>query len=67
MLAPSVTWMSSIRTSTNPPASLIKMKELTIQNCIVRIFDGGIVKVYAESNEKADRIWDYLIKEYFIK
>ena len=67
MLAPSVTWMSSIRTSTNPPASLIKMKELTIQNCIVRIFDGGIVKVYADSKDKADRIWNYLIKEYFIK
>ena len=43
------------------------MKELTIQNCIVRIFDGGVVKVYADSKDKADRIWNYLIKEYFIK
>mgnify|MGYP000252403272 FL=1 len=43
------------------------MKELIINDTIVRIFDGGIVKIYAESNEKADRIWDYLIKEYFIK
>ena len=42
------------------------MKELLIHNSIVRIFDGGIVKVYAESKDKADKIWDYLIEEYFI-
>ena len=43
------------------------MKELKINDTIVRIFDGGLVKVYADSKEKADKIWDYLIKEFFIK
>lgn len=39
------------------------MRELSIHGIIVRLFENNVVKIYAKSQNEADRIWDYLLEE----
>lgn len=43
------------------------MRELIINNSIIRIFDNNLVKIYCNSQEEADKIWNYLNQEEIIE
>lgn len=42
------------------------MRELSIHGITVRLFENNIVKIYANSQSEADKIWEYLLQENLV-